>query len=65
MKSPKSVSEFDGRVQDCILAIRPRVLPIVDEAVSAGWRVDDVGASLTEIGDILVGRNGYEILSEL
>ncbi|GEM_PF-2651382 len=65
MKAPKSDDEYDGRVEDCIQAIGSNLLPIVDTAVTNGWRVDDVGAALTEIGDMLVSINGYEALSEL
>lgn len=65
MKAPKSDDEYDGRIEDCIQTIDSDLISTVDQAVAAGWRVDDVGAALTELGDMLIGINGYEALSEL
>lgn len=65
MRAPKSDVEYDGRINECIQAIGSDLKNAVDRAVEAGWRVDDVGAALIDIGDRLVKRNGYEALSEL
>jgi len=65
MKSPKSDDEYDGRIEDCIIALRDSIVLTTDQAITARWRIDDVGAALTEIGDMLVSINGYETLTAL
>lgn len=65
MKPPKSDDEYDGRIEDCIIALRDRVVSATNQAVTAGWGCDDVGAALIEIGDMLIGTTGYDALCQL
>ncbi len=64
MRPPKSDTEYDGRSHDCMNAIHEHILRLLDEALSSGWRPDDVGEALICIGDTLVRVDGLNTLRE-